>query len=255
LPAIVFAVVFFGGIIGLHLQRRLPDAYTTGGPRDMIGAVSGLITLLLALVLGLLIWTAFGVYTSQKATIQTLALNGMKYDEALRDYGPEAAEGRRLLRQGLARSINEIWSGADDPDFIVDNYTHVMNGLRAREGYLKTLNPTSDEQTAAKAAAQQAAVAMGQTRTQLAVSLVDPVSYPLLAIVVAWAAFLFCAYGLLSKGHPMTYVALTFGALAISSSIYVIADLSSPYSGLFRINPAPILDVLKAVEVAAHGPH
>ncbi len=59
--AIVFAVVFAGGAIGVQLQRALPEAYTTGGPRDMIGAVSGLLTLLLALVLGLLIWTAFGV--------------------------------------------------------------------------------------------------------------------------------------------------------------------------------------------------
>src|SRR5271166_5695581 len=68
LAAIVFAVVFAGGVIGLRLQRALPESYTTGGPRDMIGAVSGLLTLLLALVLGLLIWTAFGVYSTQKGS-------------------------------------------------------------------------------------------------------------------------------------------------------------------------------------------
>ena len=251
LAAIVFVVVFAGGAFGLRLQRALPEGYTTGGARDMIGAVSGLITLLLALVLGLLIWTAFGVYSTQKGSIQTLALSGMKYDEALRDYGPDAAEGRRLLREGLRRAVDEIWSGADDGDFIIKNYTHVQNGLRAREGYLKTLQPTSDEQTAAKAAAGQAAIAMGQARTQLALSLVDPISYPLMGVVIAWAAFLFCAYGLLSKGHPMTYVALASGALGIASAIYVIADLSSPYSGLFKVSPAPITDVLRAVEAAA----
>jgi len=251
LAAIVFAVVFAGGVIGLRLQRALPESYTTGGPRDMIGAVSGLLTLLLALVLGLLIWTAFGVYSIEKGTIQTLALSGMRYDEALRDYGPDAADGRGLLREGLKRAVNEIWSGADESDFIIKNYTHVQNGLRAREGYLKTLQPTSDEQIAAKAAAGQAAIAMGQARTQLAIALVDPISYPLMGVVIAWAAVLFCAYGLLSKGHPMTYVALGFGALGIASAIYVIVDLSSPYSGLFQVSPAPITDVLRAVEAAA----
>jgi hypothetical protein len=35
----------------------------------MVGAVTGLVTLLLALVLGLLIWTAFGVYSTQKASL------------------------------------------------------------------------------------------------------------------------------------------------------------------------------------------
>jgi hypothetical protein len=45
-------VVFIGGSVGLILQRYLPERHTTGGPRDMIGAVRGLLTLLSTLVLG-----------------------------------------------------------------------------------------------------------------------------------------------------------------------------------------------------------
>jgi hypothetical protein len=56
----VTAAVFAGGAVGLILQRSLHEKYTSGGPRDMIGAVVGLLTLLSALVLGLLIWTAYG---------------------------------------------------------------------------------------------------------------------------------------------------------------------------------------------------
>ena len=248
---IVFAVLAASGAIGLQLQRILPESYTTGGARDMIGAVSGLLTLLLALVLGLLIWTAFGVYTAQKASIQALAFDVMKYDEALNNYGPETAEGHRLLREGLKRAISEIWSKADSEDFIVENYIHVQNGLRARQGYLSSLQPTTDRQTAAVAAAGQAAIAMAQTRTQMALALADPVNFPLMSIVVAWAAALFCAYGLLSKRHLMAYVAIAFGALGVASAVFVIADLSSPYSGLFTVSPTPIIDALRAVQTAA----
>ena len=60
LSGIVLVVVFTGGAIGLQLQRALPEDWTTGGARDMTGAVVGLVTLLLALVLGLLIWSAYG---------------------------------------------------------------------------------------------------------------------------------------------------------------------------------------------------
>src|SRR5271165_1054025 len=77
LGAIVFALVFVGGAIGLELQRALPESYTTGGARDMTGAVVGLMTLLLALVLGLLIWTAYGVFSTQKSSVQTLAVSGL----------------------------------------------------------------------------------------------------------------------------------------------------------------------------------
>src|SRR5271166_5515385 len=86
----VAAAVFVGGVAGLLLQRILPKEHTTGGPRDMIGAVVGLLTLLSALVAGLLIWTAYGVYAGQNMAIQNLAAKILQLDLALADYGPEA---------------------------------------------------------------------------------------------------------------------------------------------------------------------
>jgi hypothetical protein len=97
----------------------------------------------------------------------------------------------------------------------------------------------------------QAASAIDQLLTQMTLALVDPISYPLISIVVGWAAFLFCGYGLLSKGHPMSYVVLVVGAMGIASAIYIIADLINPFSGVFVISPAPLVDVLKVVEEAA----
>src|SRR5271165_34538 len=108
LGAIVFALVFVGGAIGLELQRALPESYTTGGARDMTGAVVGLMTLLLALVLGLLIWSAYGVFSTQKAAVQTLAISGLKFDEALQEYGPETAKGCTIPREAVPTTIAEI---------------------------------------------------------------------------------------------------------------------------------------------------
>ena len=250
LGAAVFVCVFAGGAIGLILHHVLPEDYTSGGAKDMTGAVVGLVTLLLALVLGLLIWTGYGVYSAQKASIQTLAINGLKFDGALANYGSETADGRRILREGLKTTIMEIWGGGYDGDFVVKNYGYALANLKDRQAYLDTLQPTTDAQKAAKADASQSAVAIGQTRMQMALALVDPISYPLLAIVVAWATCLFCGYGLLSKPHPMAFVILGFGALAIASAIYCIVDLSSPYSGLFQVSPKPITDVLQAVDAA-----
>jgi hypothetical protein len=247
----VMTVVFAGGAIGLQLQRTLPEGYTTGGPRDMIGAVTGLVTLLLALVLGLLIWTAFGVYSTQKASIQTVAINDLKFDAALGEFGPEASEGRKILRSGIEHTIAQIWGGGYDGDFVTKNYRFALASLKEREAFLSALQPTSDKQKAAKADALQAATAIGDARLQMALALVDPVNYSLLSIVVAWATCLFCGYGLLSKPHPMTYIVLALGALAIASALNVIVDLSDPYSGLFEVSPHPLTDVLKAMDSPA----
>jgi hypothetical protein len=86
--------------IGLVLQRILPESSTTGGPRDMIGAFVGLLTLLSALTMGLLIWTAYGVYAGQNIAIQALAAKALQLDLALADYGPEAKNLRLQLRDG-----------------------------------------------------------------------------------------------------------------------------------------------------------
>ena len=79
----VGVAVLVGGSLGLVLRRILPEKHLTGGGKDMIGAVVGLLTLLSALVLGLLIWTAYGVYAGQNAAIQTLAVKVLQLDLAL----------------------------------------------------------------------------------------------------------------------------------------------------------------------------
>ena len=209
-------------------------------------------TLLLALVLGLLIWTAFGVFSTQKTSVQTLAVTDLRFDEALQDYGPEAAEGHRILRDGIKNTIAEIWGDSNDDDVaVMRKYALAVAFRKARIAYLNTLQPESDKQKAAKAEAIEAALTIGQTRRQMTLALVDPISYSLVSIVVAWAAFLFCGYGLLSKRHPMSYVVLAVGAMGVASAILVIAELVTPYSGLFVVSPAPLADALKAVEEAS----
>jgi hypothetical protein len=128
---------------------------------------------------------------------------------------------------------------------VIKNYNFALANLKEREAYLNSLQPSMDRQKTAKADAEQAAIAIGQTRMQMALALVEPISYPLIGIVVAWATFLFCGYGLMSKRHPMSYVTLGIGALGIASAINVIDDFSDPYSGLFQISPSPIVDVLR----------
>jgi hypothetical protein len=109
LTSAVCIAVFVGGSLGLVLHRIVPEKHLTGGSKDMIGSVAGLLTLLFALVLGLLIWTAYGVYAGQNTAIQTLAAKVLQFDLALKDYGREASAARAQLRQGLAKSIDQVW--------------------------------------------------------------------------------------------------------------------------------------------------
>lgn len=242
---IVALAVFAGGAIGLVLQRALPEGLTTGGPRDMIGAVVGLLTLLSALVLGLLIWTAYGVYANQNLAIQTLAAKVLQFDMALADYGPEANDLRVRLRDGLGQTIDEVWGRKiTNSDFVAENFSAAVRNLRGREAALQKLHPATDEQSKALAVASAASDAISQSRLSMSFALSAPISLPLVDTVVVWAVLIFVGFGLMSKGNPMSIVVAVVGALAIASAFHLILDLSQPYTGTFRVSSAPLEQVL-----------
>jgi hypothetical protein len=125
-------------------------------------------------------------------------------------------------------------------NFITVNYRAAILAMRGGQFYLDTLEPTTDAQKTALAAAVQAQTASAQLRVQMALALTNPVSYPLMAVVVAWVTVLLCGYGFMSRLGLVSVVTLAFGALAISSAVYTIIELSDPYGGPFKASPAPL---------------
>jgi hypothetical protein len=241
----VAVAVFAGGLIGLVLQRVLPEKHTTGPSRDMIGAVAGLLTLLCALVTGLLIWTAYGVYAGQNMAIQNLASKVLQADLALADYGPEANAVRAQMREGMRTNIDQIWGSSEsDANFLADNFAAAIRVMRDREKALASLEPSTAQQKQALASATATTDAIAQARMHMSFALSAPISYPLLLTVVGWVFLLFCGFGLTSRGTVMTVAALAVGAVAVATAVLLILELSSPYSGVFRASSAPLEQVL-----------
>ncbi len=72
--AVAVAILTFGsGLLGLYLQNRLPQTHLSGGSKDMILAVIGLLTLLMALVLGTLVGNTYASFAMQKSELERSA--------------------------------------------------------------------------------------------------------------------------------------------------------------------------------------
>jgi hypothetical protein len=240
--SIVVAVLMFcSGLLGLFLQRVLPEHHTKDHSRDMIGAMIGLITLLLALVLGLLIWTAYGVFSTQKAELQTLAARALEFDLEMSQYGPDGKHGREVLRQDLVWAIEQFW-GADDSRAAAYEASYAnMNSMSA---FLSGLHPTTDAQKGLLAQANQHYGLIGETRLLMSLQLIDAISWPLVITVTSWSCLLFCGFGLLSRVNPTTLAALALGACSVASAIFLILDFSEPYTSPLRISPAAVEQVV-----------
>ena len=214
----------------------------------MIGAVAGLLTLLSALVMGLLIWTAYGVYSNQNLAIQGLAAKVLQLDLALADFGPETKPLREQLKVSVQGTIDEIWGVRfSDAEFVSENLNAAIANIRTRAAAVKALHAQTDEQKQALASATTITEAISLARVQMALALANPISFPLLFTVAGWACVIFLAYGLTSKAHTMTIIMVVIGGVAIGTAFFLILDLSVPYDGVFHVSAAPLADVMKVM--------
>jgi hypothetical protein len=101
-------LTFGVGLLGLFLQRPLPERHMSAGSRDMIGAVMGLLSLLLALSLGTLVGSAYGFFASRKADVESLCARSLELDLAFRQCGPETEPLREVLRSSMQEALDAI---------------------------------------------------------------------------------------------------------------------------------------------------
>jgi len=210
----------------------------------MIGAVGGLLTLLSALVLGLLIWTAYGVYSSQNTAIQTLAAKVLQLDLALADYGPEGAAGRAQVRQDLAKTIDRVWNAnQSDNTFAANNFAAAIENLRQRRDissllFLRRMNRSRHWPRPPKRlnrSANRGCRCRLRCTTQFRIC-------SLLSLSVGGPRFF--ADSASCRALILWPSSRWLSALAVASVLYLVLDLSSPYSGLFRASSAPLDQVL-----------
>ena len=218
----VAVVAFAFGVAGLYLQKLLPEPHTADRSRDMIGAIVGLISLLLALVLGTLVGSAYSFYATQKSEMETFAA---------RAHSTRSGAGRIRAGDGAGAGANERssckgsarWCGAE-----TSARPRTLSGSRSRfrtSGNWTNTSPRSIPKTPAQrqfaAAASADARAIEHTRLLISLQLASSVSWPLVVIVVSWGLILFCGYGLLSRINATTLTALALGAFAVGSALFL----------------------------------
>jgi hypothetical protein len=233
---IVALLTFASGLLGFFVQWQLPVQEVTGA-KDMIGSIVGFVSLLLALVLGLLVWTTYGVYTNQNTESQSLGPLILKLDLALEQYGAEADRGRDLLRAAVVRARDRFWGGRA---IGATPHAQLRADLHEIMGFFATLEPTTDQQKQIITTAMPNFMQVVETTLLMTRQLANPVPKLLLFVVIGWAALLFMSFGLLGAFNGFSVAIQALGSIAVASAIYLILEFSQPYSGLFRISPVGV---------------
>ncbi|HXZ16354.1 MAG TPA: hypothetical protein VEH77_10350 [Roseiarcus sp.] len=245
--ALVVAVLAFGaGLLGLKLHDWLPEKHAPDRSREMIGAMTGMLSLLLAIVLGTLVGAAYSGYATHKTEMETMNARALQLDSALASFGPEGQMGRDGLKKAITQSYNKIWGG-ERPDFSGLDLKSFVIGFRVLDQYLGSLTPTTDVQKQALATANAAAAQLELTQILTNLQLASGVNWPMLTIVMCWSLLLFCGYGLVSPVNATVVVSMALGAIAVGSAVFLIIELTNPYAGLIKLSPGAIVETINAL--------
>ena len=234
----VAAIMFGASLVGMALQWEVPADVLTAS-KGSVGAMVGLITLLLALVLGFLVFTAFSVYATQQSEAQSLGPVIIELDVLLEEYGPDIVGVRRGLRDSLGRARRRFFG-----DVKHGVQAHTLEETRATmhwmNTYFDTLQPPTERHRQLLISARDLAKKFAETNMLMARQLASPFPPYVMTVVVCWAAVLFLGNGLAAPPNALTILAHLAGAIAIASAIFLILELSAPYTGFIRLSPASL---------------
>jgi hypothetical protein len=242
----VAAGVFISGLAGLAYRTWYPaNEEEVAETRDLINRLTGLVATLSALVLGLLIASANSFHNAQKAGLETVSGRVLELDGVLRRYGPGAHATRTMLKEVITTSYERVWQGDNNGAPVMPT---VAQADEQMEGLFTNLNALREEAPAERkyllAKAGDLATSISNQSLQISLQLNNSISWPLMTILIAWACVLFFGFGLLARVNLASVVGLAVGAVSVASAIFLIVELSSPYSGMLRLSPAPVLQTI-----------
>lgn len=240
---VAFACISGGTFLGIFVRHKLPDRHLSGDTKDIVRQGTGLIATLASLVLGLLIASANGKYETESGQIKQLTANIVLLDNTLDLYGQDAAPVRALLRREIGMLTDRIW-GENRPSFgKARPFEASALGLSLYSELLK-LTPKTDVQRFLQARANDTLIDIGKTRLLLFTNAGGTIPIPFLIVLVGWLALIFASISLFAESNARTIAILCIFSFAASAAIFLILELSQPFTGLMMISDQPLRDAL-----------
>ncbi len=241
--AIVFACAFGGALLGILLQRILPESHLRHDSKEVIRLGTGLIATMAALVLGLLVGTAKSSFDAQTTGFQQLATNIILLDRTLAHYGPDAKQARDQLRIAVSSTIHRLWPGDDSHSGGLADAT-ITAGATELYDSIRSLSPQDNLQRSLQARALQIGDDLARNRWQLTQPDDNSLPIPFLVVLIFWLFVLFFSFGLFSPPNATVVTVLFVCALSVAGAVFLIVDLDQPFEGLLQVSSAALRSAL-----------
>jgi hypothetical protein len=241
LSCLIFALTLGGIALGALLRTTLPQHHLSKESQDVVRLGAGLVATIAALVLGLLIAAAKGSFDTQSGQIRQITADVILLDALLEQYGPETQPIRVAMRSAIGPLADRIWH-----EKATDAARPFATDTEAESVYIaiQALSPKNDLQRSLQSRAAQISTDLAQTRLLLFAESDSAIPAPFIAILAFWLVIIFASFSLFAALNVTVFSFLALFALSASCAIFLILELSQPFTGLLMIPSGPLRNVL-----------
>ncbi|WP_109127355.1 hypothetical protein [Dyella sp. C11] len=240
---LIFASVFGCALLGMYARTRLPDHHLDDDSASSIKLAAGLIATIAALVLGLLISSAKSSYDAVDGDLERNAVNVLRLDRALAQYGPEAQPLRDQLKRNYANWLGMLSSNERERIDTLDSPT-VLRMLSDFQSGLVALSPTTPLQRQLRHRALKISDEVFTARWLALMQKSGTIPKTLLLVLTLWLCVIFGTFGLFAPRNHTVLFFFLLCALSASGAIFVILEMDTPLTGIVKVSLAPMREAL-----------
>ncbi len=226
----------------MWLGGRLPEHHRSAESHDAVKLATGMLSVLAALVLGLLIASVKNAFDNTNSEIRHFAATLILLHQTLADYGPETAEPRAMLRRYSGLALADNWPEDEVPVRMEDPEAgKLLDGVRTAVLRLPGGSPRRDALRANAASLVDDALKTRWLLIERSESSIQPL---FLDILIAWITLIFVSFGYNAPRNATVAMSFFLSAAALAACIFLIVEMDTPFEGLITVSSTPMRDAL-----------
>lgn len=240
---IAFICIFGAAMLGFALRRVLPEDHLTDQTGKTVHNIMSVVTLLAALVLGLLVANTKSSFDVRSQEVQQFSANLTLLDRELLHFGQDAVKTREMLRTFTERKIAQLWADRGAEAAATDAAQSVQL-LDEIEADLRLFAPENGAHAEGRRNALDIIRDLKRTSRLLSVQQINQAPRPFLIVCIFWLSALFLCRAIFAPFHGTVIAAFFLAALSVSMAINLIFDMDRPFVGFIRVSPVPMQQAL-----------
>lgn len=242
--SVVLVLLLCAVTVGRVATIHFPQIFSPGVAREAVRRVTGLVTLLAAIMLGFGIVAQESTFRDADHQVHRLAAEIVDLDAALIRLGPSGETPRHMLFHFTAVLLRDDFPHLDAP---------LLGDPATADSVQDTLEDTLERLGGSGPPARQIVQAqallhdMIQTRWAMNEHFDSSLQRWQLITLIFWLMLASAGMGILAPRNRAMTLVLALGAVAMAGAVFLLVEFNDPYHGIVTVSGQPLLEALQTL--------